>query len=109
MTSGRTSSALTSDASSRPRGVWRPVERLLARAIARRQQRPRAPVPQRQREHPAQAREEVHAPLLVGVDQDFDVGAAPERVAERLQLVAQRWEVVDLAVGDELNRRRSRC
>ena len=51
-----------------------PVERLLAGAVAGGDQRPRAAVPQREREHPAQAAREIFAPLLVSMDQDFDVG-----------------------------------
>ena len=84
-------------------GSLAPVERLLAGAVAGRHERPGAPVPQRKREHPAKARKQVHAPLLVAVDQDLDVRARSELVAERLELLLQVGEVVDLAVGDELD------
>ena len=81
----------------------RVVERLLAGAVARGQQRPRAAVPQRQREHAAKPAEKRLAVLFVGVRQHFDVGARVERVPLLLELAADLGEVVDLAVGDHLD------
>src|SRR6185503_5535292 len=81
-----------------------PVERLLAGEIACRQQRSRLSIPQGEREHPAQAREKPFAPVLVRVYEHFDIRAAAERMTVRLELGAQGGKVIDLAIGDELNR-----
>ena len=81
-----------------------PVERLLAGAVAGGDQGPRSTVPDRQREHASQADQEILAPLLVGVHEDFDVGVSRMKaVAVPLELVLQLAEVVDLTVGDDLD------
>ena len=74
------------------------VERLDAEAVARQHQTPRVRVPQREREHAAEAVHAAFSPLLVAVDDDLRVGAGPEAMAGRRQLRAHLGEVVDLAV-----------
>ena len=54
------------------------VERLLAKPVARQQQPPGGPVPQREGEHPAQPAHAVVAVLLPRVDDHFGVGRSPE-------------------------------
>jgi hypothetical protein len=58
-------------------------------------------VPDRHREHPAQALGEAPPPLLVAVDEHLRVRARPEPMAGPLELPAQLREVVDLAVLDD--------
>ena len=57
-------------------------------------------VPERDREHPADALEEALAVLLVEVRDDLDVPDAAERVPLRLELGTQLAVVVELAVDD---------
>ena len=64
----------------------RPVERLDAEAIADQQQPALRRVPDREREHAAEAVHAVVAPLLVGVDDGFGVGLRAVAVAVRLEL-----------------------
>ena len=78
------------------------VERLDAEAVARQDQPPLAPVPDRHGEHAAQARGEVESVLLVEVDDHLGVAVAREAVPLRLELGAQLAVVVDLAVLDDL-------
>ncbi len=80
------------------------VEGLFARAIASGDQRPRPPIPQHEREHAVQARDEGRPVLLVRMRDDFDVRARLEDMPPRRQIAPQRFEVVDLAVGHRLNR-----
>ena len=54
------------------------VEGLLAKPVARQQQPPGGPVPQREGEHPAQPAHAVVAVLLPRVDDHFGVGRSPE-------------------------------
>ncbi len=58
-------------------------------------------VPQGEGEHARQARHAVGAPAFPGVDDGFRVAAVAEDVAEGGQFVAQRLEIVDLAVEDD--------
>ncbi len=58
-------------------------------------------VPDGDGEHAAQALEHLAAPLLVAMHDGLGVAVGLEGVAGRLKLLAQLWEVVDLAVeGD---------
>jgi hypothetical protein len=76
----------------------RVVDRLDADAIACEQQALPARIPDREREHAAEAFDAGIAPLLVPVDDHLGVGMGAEPVARALQLRAQVREVVDLAV-----------
>ncbi len=49
------------------------VQRLLTRPVARGHECPVTPIPERQREHPAETREELLSVLFVGVHQHFHV------------------------------------
>ena len=80
----------------------RPVDRLLAVAIASEQQLALLLVPDREREHAAQHRGRLVAVLLPEMGDDLDVGVAAEAVTARLEILAQLDVVVDLAVdGDD--------
>ena len=79
----------------------RPVKGLDAQAIAREQKPPLRRVPDREREHAAEAMHAVVSPLLVGVNDGLGVGASAIDVAGRLEPGAQVRVVVDLAIeGD---------
>ena len=80
------------------------VERLDADPIAREEEAPGAGVPDREREHAAEALDARVSPLLVAVHDDFRVGVRPEPVPAALELGAQRRKVVDLAVEDDPHR-----
>jgi hypothetical protein len=80
------------------------VERLLAGAVAREEQRPLRLVPQRNAEHAAQAPEGIFSPLFVGVDDRLGITGGRETMAERFELRAQLEVVVDLAVEDDPDR-----
>ncbi len=82
----------------------RVVERLHAEPIAHEQQPAVRLVPQREREHPAEAIHRAVAPLLVCVDDHFGVRLRAEAVAEPLELQPEVREVVDLAVEDDPDR-----
>src|SRR5262249_24893886 len=70
-------------------------------AIAREDQPPGPPVPNRQREHPPQPGKDPRPPGVPAIDYYLRVAAAAERVAERLELAPDLGEIVDLAVvGD---------
>ena len=56
------------------------VERLDPDAVAGEEERAAPSIPERDAEHPAQVRERVLAPLLVGVHDGFGVGIGVERV-----------------------------
>src|SRR5260370_26258085 len=73
-------------------------ERLLSHAIARQEERFRAFVPNREREHAAQVLWTIGAPLVVGVNDSFSVAVRIELVAELFELPAQLAIVLDLAV-----------
>ena len=69
------------------------------------QSSPLAPVPDREREHAAEAVEAVDPPLLERVDDHLGVGVVgAEAMAGRLELGAELGVVVDLAVEDEPHR-----
>src|SRR5207244_2110379 len=61
-------------------------------------------VPDREREHSAQALRERVTPLLVRVDEHLRVAVGAEAVARTLELAAQVDVVVDLAVLDDVAR-----
>ena len=82
----------------------RVVERLLAEPVARQEHRALRLIPEREGEHPVEVPNAILAPLLPGVDDDFGVAARAEGVAERLQLVDQLGEIVDLAVERDAHR-----
>src|SRR5260221_12229874 len=73
-------------------------ERLFAEAVARHEEVVAARVPDRKREHPAQALDAALAPMLVRAQQHLGVGIEREAAAERLGLASQLAKVVDLAV-----------
>src|SRR5262249_6881002 len=73
-------------------------QRLLAEAVAREDHASLSRVPDREREHAAQAMDDLLAPLLIGAQQDLGVRIEREAVAEPDQLAPQLAEVVDLAV-----------
>ena len=75
--------------------------RLDAQPVAGEEQRLLVAVPEREREHAAEARHALLAPGLPGVDDHLGVAAGAEDVAQRLQLGHQLLEVVDLAVEDD--------
>ena len=77
------------------------MQRLHAEAVAREEQRLAVAIPQREREHAAEALHARFAPRLPRVDDDLGVAAGAEHVAERCQLRDQRLVVVDLAVVDD--------
>jgi hypothetical protein len=74
------------------------VEWLDAEAIAGEEELPPLRVPDREREHAAQAFEATLAPLLVRVHDHFRVAVRAEPVAERFELALQLGEVVELPV-----------
>ena len=79
------------------------VERLDPEAVARKHEPPPAPVPERDREHPAQPAREVVAVLLVQVDEHLGVAAGAEAMTGRLELSPQLPVVVDLPVLDDVD------
>ncbi len=83
------------------RAVPRVVERLDAQVIAGGEERLRAGVPEREREHPAQVRDDVLAPLRPPGQYRLGVARRAERPAAARQFVAQLTEVVDFAVEDQ--------
>ena len=82
----------------------RVVERLDPDPVARQQELAPPPVPQREREEPAEALDAARPPRLVTVDHDLRVAAPAEAMPERLEFAAQLLVVEDLAVVDELDR-----
>ena len=67
------------------------VERLDAEPVAREHQPAARGVPEREREHASQRRDEVGALLLIEVDDHLGVAARAEAVALRLEPRAQPW------------------
>ncbi len=82
-------------------GQQRVVQRLDAEPVAREEQRLLVAVPQREREHAAEALDAALAPRLPRVHDHFGVAARAEGVPERRQLGDQLLIVVDLAVEDD--------
>ena len=80
------------------------VERLDPVAVAREHEATSRRVPERDREHPAQAPREGGPFLLVEVDEHLGVAVRGEAVAGALELRAQLGVVVELAVLDDVNR-----
>ena len=80
------------------------VERLDAEAVACEEERLAARVVDGEREHAAEARDGVFAPVRVG--REHGLGVAVGRIAFRRapDLLAQRCVVVDLAVVDDVQR-----
>ena len=74
------------------------VQRLDAKMVAGAKQRPAVFVPQGKGEHPPQPGQKLPAPLLVAVQQNLGVATGGKGVSGGDQLLAQRLEVVDLAV-----------
>ncbi len=83
--------------------AMRPVERLLAHAVARDEEAPAPPVPHRQAEHAVEARGELVAVFLIERRDDLRIGVRAETVSEPLEIALQFLEVVELAVahGDD--------
>ena len=82
-------------------GQQRVMQRLHPEAVAREEQRLPVAIPQREREHAAQALDTILAPGFPGVDDRLGVAPGTEPVAQRRQLGDQRLVVVDLAVVDD--------
>ncbi len=79
----------------------RPVERLLAEAIARQEEAARAEIVEREGPHAVEPVHQPRPPLAPAVEQHLGVRVArAEGVATRLEVGAQRGRVVDLAVED---------
>jgi hypothetical protein len=93
----------------RPIPVRCEVERFFAEPVARQDQAARATVPQGQREHAAQPRKQGRPPGVPAIGDHFAVGAAAKDVAERRQLVADRGEIIDLAIIGQPYRAIGRC
>ncbi len=91
---------MTSDAKAMPPPERRQVERLHPHRVAGEPQRARAALEVGDGEHAAQPREGLLAPSDERPQHHLDVAARPELDAFRLQLAAQRLEVVELAVED---------
>src|SRR5881396_2603272 len=79
----------------------RVVQRLDAEPIAREEQPPPGPIPEREGEHAIQALDAALAIVFVRVHDRLGVAARPVAVAPRLEARAQRGVVVDLAVVDD--------
>jgi hypothetical protein len=87
----------------RPRSACE-VERLHAKTVAHEQQALPGAVPETNREHAVEARDDVDAPFFVSVDDGFGVGVIRlESMAARLELASQRLMVVNLAVEDDVH------
>ena len=97
-------SASSSDANVELAAERAVVERLDPEAVAREHELPRARVPDRDREHPAQPLPEARAPLLVAVREHFGVAAGAKDVPGTPEVVPQLAVVVDLAVLDDDDR-----
>ena len=81
------------------------VERLLAELIAGQHQPAAGMIPQSEGEHAAQPRHAIRAPFDIGIEQHFGVGLGAEAMALSFELLAQQFEIVDLAVEDERDAR----
>src|SRR6185295_12166183 len=62
------------------------------------------PIPYADREHSVEPVDDILAPFLVAVDDDFGVRPRHERVAASLELVAQLPKVVNLAIESHADR-----
>ena len=74
------------------------IQRLDAETVAHHEQRFLVAIPQRKREHAAEACHAGFAPGFPCMDDDFGVGMGAEGMAQRLQFGHQFLEVVDFAV-----------
>src|SRR5262249_8474662 len=77
------------------------VHQLDAHRIARDDEPLAAHVPDRHPEHAVEMVEDVRAPFLVALDDDFPTGARLKAMTALFELGAQFFEVVDLAVEDD--------
>ncbi len=73
-------------------------ERLDTEAVTGQKQLATRLIPDRERKHAAQARQDRVFPFAVTAEQHFGVAPAVERVSIRHQLGTERFKVVDLAV-----------
>ena len=87
----------------------RVVERLDAEPVAREEERLPVAVPEREREHAAEALDAALAPRLPRMHDHLGVALRAEGVAEPRELGNERLVVVDLAVEDDARRCRPRC
>ena len=101
---GSASSAFSSDANASRRPRTRVDQRLDPERVASEHEPPPARIPQREGEHPAQVLDERRPALLVEMHEHLDVGAGAEAVATALEPPPQRAVVVELAVGDHVDR-----
>jgi len=74
------------------------VQWLHADSVARQYQSLPSLIPQREREHAREIINEAETMLLIRVDNSFAVGCCREAMAAMGQIIAQRAEIVDLAV-----------
>ena len=78
-------------------------QRLLAEPVARKQQRARARVPERERVHAVERVDEVTAVLLVQMHENLGVRPRSEEMTLGGKPISQGPEVVDLAVEHAVN------
>jgi hypothetical protein len=74
------------------------IERLDAEPVAREHDAAAVALPDREREHAAEALDAARAPGMPGLENDFGVAAGEEAVAAGFQLPAQFAEIIDAAV-----------
>src|ERR1035437_8944355 len=80
------------------------IQRLLAQAIARQEQRLAARIPNRRGEHAVKLFDALRPRLLIEVQEGLDVAVRAETVASLLQAPAQILVIIDLAIADEPER-----
>jgi len=93
----------SSEANSSPSPSARVVERLDPVAVAREDEPPAGRVPERDREHSAQAPHEGRALLLVQVHEHLGVAVRAEGVSGAFELPRAARGSVELAVLDDMN------
>ena len=77
------------------RGV---IERLDPQPVARAEEAPAPPVPDRKSIHPLQPVQAIFTPMQIGLQQHFRISSGVEAVPARFQLRPQFPEVIDLAI-----------
>ena len=77
-------------------------ERLLTQAVAREKQPLAFLVPDCERKHPSEPRDDAVAPLLVTVDDHFDIRLTLEAMPAGFQLGPEHSVVVYLAIHDDV-------
>src|SRR5262245_15183655 len=77
------------------------MKRLLAETVASNEHSLRDCVPDGERKHAIEVFDARLAPLLIGCKNNFRVGSGLERVLQCRELLAQLFEVVNLAIEDD--------